>query len=133
MWHVLENKAPTWDNLQKRRFHGPGWCSLCKGAAESMVHLFLFCQYVIAVRKECSKIFGLTCYWRGDNILLAWEEWRRIVLIDSMKALPLLVIWGVWIAHNNLIFSEKCCTPDLTASLACGILEAFPHHIRAKN
>ena len=50
-----------------------------------------------------------------------------------MKALPLLVIWGIWIACNNLIFSEKCCTPELTATLASGILEAFPQHIRAKN
>ena len=24
MWCVLENKAPSWDNLQKRCFHGPG-------------------------------------------------------------------------------------------------------------
>ena len=50
-----------------------------------------------------------------------------------MKALPLLVIWGVWIAQNNLIFSEKCCTPELTATLTSGILEAFPQHIRVKN
>ena len=50
-----------------------------------------------------------------------------------MKALPLLVIWGVWIARNNLIFSKKCCTPEITATLASGVLESFPQHIRVKN
>jgi len=28
MWNVLENKVPTWDNLQKRNKHDPGWCVL---------------------------------------------------------------------------------------------------------
>ena len=47
-----------------------------------------------------------------------------------MTALPLLVIWGVWLDRNNLIFADKGCTPEITASLACGILSAFPQHIR---
>jgi len=50
-----------------------------------------------------------------------------------MKALPLLVIWGVWIARNDMIFSEKCCTPEIMATLASGILMAYPQHIRVKN
>ena len=133
MWCVLENKAPTWDNLQKRSLHGPSWCSLCKGDSETIVHLFLLCPYILAVWKECSNIFGINCVWRGDNILLAWEEWRRTCPIDSMKELPLLVIWGIWISHNNLIFSGKFCSPEIIASLACGIMEAFPRHIRARN
>ena len=32
VWCVIENKAPCWENLQKRYFQGPGWCSLCKNA-----------------------------------------------------------------------------------------------------
>ena len=54
-------------------------------------------------------------------------------MIDSMKALPLLIIWGVWIAQNNLIFFEKCYTLEIMTTLASGILEAFLQHIRVKN
>jgi len=132
MWFVLENKAPTWDNLQKRSFQGPGWYSLCKGEYESVIHLFLHCSYTLAVWKECTKHFGINCVWRGYTILLAWEQWRRTCPNGSLNALPLLVIWGIWLAHNNLIFSDKCCTPEITASLTCGIMEAFPHHIKAR-
>lgn len=48
-----------------------------------------------------------------------------------MTTLPLLVIWGVWLARNKLIFTDNMCTPTITASLACGILSAFPQHASA--
>ena len=107
MWCVLENKAPCWDNLQKRSFQGLGWCILCKNATESVQRLFFTCPYIIAVWKECSKIYGLPCRWEGINILQTWENWRISNAEDSMKALPLIVIWGVWLAQNQLIFDEK--------------------------
>ena len=39
----------------------------------------------------------------------------------------------MWLARNNSIFVDKGCTPEITATLASGILEAFPQHIRVKN
>ena len=59
----------------------------------------------------------------------AWENRRRSISLDSMEALPLLVIWGVWLAQNNSIFVEKGCTPNITAILTGGIHSAFPQHI----
>ena len=50
-----------------------------------------------------------------------------------MVAVPLLVIWGVWLACNNSIFADKGCTPEITANVVGGILTAFPQHIRVKN
>jgi hypothetical protein len=41
VWSILENKLPTWDNLQNKQFNGLGWCSLCKREAEIVVHLFM--------------------------------------------------------------------------------------------
>ena len=83
--------------------------------------------------KECSKNFGIPCIWEGLSILQAWENWRRTVSHKSMTSLPLLVIWGVWLTRNNLIFVDKGCIPEITASLSCGILSAFPQHIKVKN
>ena len=67
------------------------------------------------------------------TILGAWENWRRTNSLDVMLALPLLVIWGVWLARNNSIFADKGCTPEITANVVGGILTAFPQHIRVKN
>ena len=47
-----------------------------------------------------------------------------------MKSLPLLFIWGVWLARNNEIFVDKSYTPAITATLAGGIQTGFPQHIR---
>jgi hypothetical protein len=46
VWSILANKLPTWDNLQKCLFSGPGRCALCKTHLESVEHLFLHCSYV---------------------------------------------------------------------------------------
>jgi hypothetical protein len=41
IWSILANKIPTWDNLQRRLFFGPGHCALCKSQIETVDHLFL--------------------------------------------------------------------------------------------
>ena len=51
--------------------------------------------------------------------------------LKFVQALPLLVIWGIWLERNDYIFLEKYCMPVVTATLSCGILIAFPQHIRA--
>jgi hypothetical protein len=39
----LQNKASTWDVLQKRNFIGPRWCCQCHQVEETIVHLMLEC------------------------------------------------------------------------------------------
>ena len=46
-------------------------------------------------------------------------------------ALPLLVIWGVWLARNKFLFNDKACNPAITASFSCGFMNAFPQYIRS--
>ena len=48
-----------------------------------------------------------------------------------LVSLPLLVIWGVWIVRNNLLFNDKACTPAITTSLSCGFLNSFPQYIKS--
>ena len=102
MWFVLENKAPTWDNLQKRSFQGPSWCSLCKGESKSVIHLFLHCSYTLAVWKECKKHFGIKYVWRGYTILLACKrEVSRVrVGIHCVKGNMNLSYTSFSIAHT---------------------------------
>ena len=72
----------------------------------------------------------MSCRWVGNSVLQAWENWRIEDSQDSVRSLPLLVIWGVWLARNNLFFVDKACTPKIAAGLSCGILTAFPEHIK---
>ena len=45
--------------------------------------------------------------------------------------LPLLVIWGIWIARNKAIFKDLSSTPAITGMMAVGFYNSFPAHIRA--
>ena len=51
--------------------------------------------------------------------------------MDMLVTFPLLVIWGVWVARNNILFNEKPCNPTITASLSYGFLNAFPQYIKS--
>ena len=123
-----------WENLHKRGIIGPGWCVLCRAEEESVVHLFLKCNYCVEVWKECCKLLGLgpECRWEGVTILDAWERWRRMEKEDIMRVLPLLVYWGIWLARNNVVFKEKVCTPTIMAGQTCGVALALPKHIRVE-
>ena len=130
MWCVLYDKAPTWDVLQKRSFQGPGRCVLCKRELESTLHLFLFSSYILDVWKEVSILVGFNCQWEGDTVGDAWHSWWRRSNQQQRK-LPLLVLWGVWLARNQAIFKDVFCTPAITSTMTVGLYNSFPEHIRA--
>ena len=52
MWCALENKFPTWYNIQKRRLEGSSYCSLCKMDKETILRLFLKCSFTNLVWQE---------------------------------------------------------------------------------
>ena len=131
MWCVLNNKVPTWDILQKRSFQGPGWCVLCKRELESTLHLFLTCSYILDVWKEITILVGFNCQWEGATVGEAWESWWRRTNQKQHKILPLLVIWGVWMARNQAIFKDASSIPAITGTLSVGLFNSFPEHIRA--
>jgi len=56
LWAILKNKVPTWDNLRKRTFNGPGWCTLWRMEEEFVSHLFLNCSYTKATWEEAGNI-----------------------------------------------------------------------------
>ena len=37
-----------------------------------------------------------------------------------------MVIWGIWLARNSTIFSDKAVSPEVTAAKSISILVAYP-------
>ena len=130
MWCVLNNKVPTWDVLQKRSFQGPGWCVMCKRELETTHHLFYTCCFSSEVWRVVSTLVGFNCQWEGDSIGAAWDSWWRRTPQKHLKILPLLVIWGIWLAQNKAIFKDTSSTPAVTGALAVGFYNSFLVHIR---
>ena len=130
MWCILHNKVPTWDVLQKRSFQGPGWCVICKRELESSCHLFLSCSFTTAVWREVSSLVGFNCQWEGVSVEAAWDSWWRRITHKKHKILPLLVIWGIWLARNKAIFEDINSIPVIIGSLSMGYYKSFSKHIR---
>jgi len=131
MWCAIEGKVPTWDILQRRNLNGPGWCALCKRAQETISHLFISCSYAAEVWNHCSTLVGRQLRWEGATVGRAWDLWWSRTNVTKQKFLPLLVIWGIWLARNQAIFNDKPSLPEHTSAMAVGMFNAFPEHIRA--
>jgi ribonuclease HI len=56
----------------------------------------------------------------------AWKDWLQVSVHKKIKALPLIVCWGIWLARNSVIFKDKPTLPDLIASQGLSILSHFP-------
>jgi len=136
MWCAFENKVPTWDILKKRNLSGPGWCCLCKNEEESSYHLFMQCKYMTDVWGECSKLLGILFRWEGSSLEEAWKSWISYPAYHETCSLPILVIWGIWLARNSSIFRDKEISPEVTAVKSISIFTAFrqkPRSVKTKN
>jgi len=50
--------------------------------------------------------------------------------VANQKFLPLLVIWGIWLARNQAIFNDKPSLTEHTSAMAVGMFNAIPEHIK---
>ena len=101
MWCTLDKKTPTWDIMKKRSLEGLGWCSLCKNDEETTNHLFLNCPFSTQVWQRSQAKANHRFSWSGPSLEEAWKTWLNTPQLSHIKSLPLIHIWGVWIARNH--------------------------------
>jgi hypothetical protein len=121
MWLLLMNRAPTWENLQKKSFVGPSRCALCKQENETSQHLFLQCPSLM-VWNELRNSLGTTARWEGDSVEQALQSWISSSDTTPIKSLPLISAWGIWLARNHAIFDDL----EPSSSLLCYIFPVYP-------
>ena len=101
------NRILTWDNLQKRGWHGPGICILCRMNEDTIHHLFLECT----VSKRVFFVFleqsGLP-FIKKCSVRTFLELWYKSISIHSASSyLPLFIFWSLWKMKNNCLFDDK--------------------------
>jgi hypothetical protein len=126
LWATLNGKIPTWDILQKRQFEGPGRCSLCHSENETIYHLFITFPFTQRVWMEVSANIRQTCSWEGPSLEQAWKDWLHDPRYRELKALPPILIWGIWLARNTTLFLDKASVPEKTVAQSLSILSHFP-------
>jgi hypothetical protein len=73
MWIILNDRASTWDILQKMTFVGLGWCSLCQQVEETNAHIIITCPFIKEVWKEVEIMMGYSNFKVGDKIEEAFK------------------------------------------------------------
>jgi len=109
---------------------------MCKTEEETTIHLFMHCRFMAEVWKECSNLLGIQFRWDGTTLEEAWKAWISHSAYQGTISLPLIVIWGVWIARNSFIFKDKEVPPEIIAVKSISISSAFrqkPRPVRTKN
>jgi hypothetical protein len=62
--------------------------------------------------------------WANTETIL--ESYLHEASHKTLKALPLIISWGVWLTRNRAIFHEKYMVAKLVAAKSLSILEHFP-------
>ena len=77
-------------------------------------------------------LVGFNCQWEGASLEFAWDSWWRRRTQKKHKILPLLVIWGIWLARNKAIFEDVANTPTIIGALSVGFYKSYPEYIRVE-
>lgn len=126
MWFFINNKVPTEDNLMHRYFHGPECYCLCKNMTESITHLFLSCPITQHVWQQLYQLLNISIRWQGENFNSTWKYWWDNAVEHKLHNLPLLVCWGIWIAHNKQIFWDITSDWKICCSQIQGLYNLIP-------
>jgi hypothetical protein len=84
------------------------------------------CPYTKEVWKEVEIMIGLRNAWEGEDIEEAFRSWYAKKDTKKIKALPLNIAWGVWLARNLKLFEGKETLPLKCVVQALNILNAYP-------
>lgn len=118
IWWVIHDCLAT-GNLWHRRL-GSGFCRLCGGSLESLVHLCFQCSFAKAVWEQISwslsdtKRHSFTLFSILQHGLMTWES-------EFFKKFC-VVLWCIWLAHDKHIFCSTTPSVDQVCSHVAIIL-----------
>jgi hypothetical protein len=119
--------------LQKKNFNGPSWYSLCQQAKETIVHLIVACPYRKEVWKEVERMIELRNAWECEDIEETFRSWYAKTDTKKIKALPINIAWGAWLAKNLKLFEINKTLPLKCVVQGLNILNAFPQNEDKQN
>jgi hypothetical protein len=56
----------------------------------------------------------------------AWKDCLQVLANRRIKALPLIICWGAWLARNSTIFNDRPSIPEIVLAQGLSILSHFP-------
>ena len=84
------------------------------------------CSFTKGVWKEVESMIGLQNVWLGEDVEVDLRSWHVKKDTKKIRALPLNIAWGIWLARNLKLFEGKETLPLKCDVQALNILNAFP-------
>lgn len=89
MWLVLNQKAPTWDFLQRKSWNGLGRFPLCKYYKKNISPMLIHCSYNLSMWKELEVYSRLINAWGGEIVKETFRPQCESIQTKPLKELPL--------------------------------------------
>ena len=109
MWLVLNDKVLTWEALENRNKLGHWICLLFRGDELKTSHFFFLCCYSRQVWAEVGIMHGEQNILKKDNIGYLFLNWFTNRELNQYKSAPLVVLWGIQLHRNSILFENKSC------------------------
>ncbi len=90
---------------------GPSMCPLYKANNEDVDHLFVICSYMVHGSYHASHLQGQHFIWHGIDFNETMKNWIQNLAYKSFLSLPMILIWGIWLARNQVIFEDVQIPP----------------------
>jgi len=106
-WHLMLSKLPTDENLQKRGCTLVSICGLCYKHAESSSHLFLLCDFAVAVWRSLGLKLNHSLHLSSVLSLISNIPVRcSSQMKDVMVAAIIHAVYCIWLSRNAMRFSS---------------------------
>lgn len=92
---------------------------------ETRLHLFRECSFTKAMWRESLFLLGQQVSWMGDLREGDFLKWWQSRVTKALRSIPLIILWGVWLAINVVIFNDQTQAPPVIAIKVVGIAGHF--------
>lgn len=109
LWLLAHRKTSVRDNLRKRGIDVLVSCPLCHLHEETISHLFLTCDKVLPIWDSLQFSYGIQ--FSHLDMSLDWlTDVSKLRVVDDAVPWNIIlpyILWFIWCASNNMIFSSK--------------------------
>lgn len=120
VWRSMFRCLPVAANLERKGINLRETCQACENYPESIFHCFVEC----VLARECQNKVGVNVSVTSVD-MTDWID--KVLAINSFNdgGKIVVVLWGLWVNRNNVVWRGKCGTVVGVVSMRCRMLEEW--------
>ncbi|KAF7809070.1 putative ribonuclease H-like domain, reverse transcriptase zinc-binding domain-containing protein [Senna tora] len=128
IWTCLRNALPCRSILQQRGIPISPLCPFCSNHNETLIHLFLECEFSKQVWLKAGSNIQIQYYRDFDSWIKANATCKDISTLNIPRGTVFIyLLWHIWNSRNNLIFNLVTVKPEQVAYKGLAAAAEFWH------